>query len=154
MEMKILVPLDGSKIGEAAIPYVEDLISKLSAEIMIEVVLLQVLSKLNQMVAAGEAVAVIQLSESEIRQQENQALGYLNKVGEALKEKGVKISAKVGIGEAAEVIVNTSQEMDADMIAMSTHGRSGLSRWAFGSVTDKVLRMGGKVPILTVKAAQ
>ena len=39
-----------------------------------------------------------------------------------------------------------------DLIAMSTHGRSGLSRWAFGSVTDKVLRRGGTVPIVMVKA--
>ena len=58
----------------------------------------------------------------------------------------------MGIGDASEEIIKAAEEINADLIAMSTHGRSGLSRWAFGSVTDKVLRRGGRVPILTVRA--
>ena len=55
------------------------------------------------------------------------------------------------VGEAADEIVKAADEINADIIAMSTHGRSGLSRWAFGSVTDKVLR-GGNKPVLVVRA--
>ena len=57
----------------------------------------------------------------------------------------------MGVGSAAEEIIKAADEINADLIAMSTHGRSGLSRWAFGSVTDRVMR-GGNVPILVVRA--
>ena len=80
------------------------------------------------------------------------ATDYLNKVGETLRSKGATVTARVGIGDASEEIIKVAEEINADLIAMSTHGRSGLSRWAFGSVTDKVLRRGGQVPILTVRA--
>ncbi len=49
-------------------------------------------------------------------------------------------------------IIKAAEETKAGLVAMSTHGRSGISRWALGSVTDKVLRHGGNIPILTVKA--
>ena len=80
------------------------------------------------------------------------AMDYLDKTGEALRSKGATVTARVAIGSPPEEIVRAAEEVNADMIAMSTHGRSGLSRWAFGSVTNKVLRQGGKIPILTVKA--
>ncbi len=57
----------------------------------------------------------------------------------------------MGVGRAADEIIKAADEIDADLIAMSTHGRSGLSRWAFGSVTDRVLRA-GSMPILMVRA--
>jgi nucleotide-binding universal stress UspA family protein len=55
------------------------------------------------------------------------------------------------VGQAAEEIIKAADEIQANIIAMSSHGRSGLSRWAFGSVTDRVLR-GGSQPVLVVKA--
>ena len=62
-----------------------------------------------------------------------------------------KAQVRVGRGEAATEIHRIADEIGADIVAMSTHGRSGLSRWAFGSVTDRVLR-GGKTAVLTVRA--
>ena len=59
MDEKIVVPLDGSKIGEAALPYVENLLSKLSPEVKVEVVLLQVLSASPHAVTAGEAAVQV-----------------------------------------------------------------------------------------------
>ncbi|OGO25315.1 MAG: hypothetical protein A2144_09740 [Chloroflexi bacterium RBG_16_50_9] len=59
----------------------------------------------------------------------------------------------VAIGNQADGILKAAEEAKADMIAMSTHGRSGLRRWAFGSITDKVLR-GSSVPVLTVRAPE
>ena len=61
------------------------------------------------------------------------------------------MKTKVGIGSAAEEIIKAADEINADWIAMSTHGRSGISRWAFGSVTDRVLRAENK-PVLMVRA--
>jgi nucleotide-binding universal stress UspA family protein len=151
MKEKILVPLDGSRVGEAALPYVEDLVAKFLPEPKVEVTLMQVLSSLSHYVVAGEASARIPFTEQEIKQMENAAASYLRKAGRGLKDKGAKISVKVAVGNAAEEIIKTADELNVDFIAMSSHGRSGLSRWAFGSVTDRVVR-GGNKPVLVVKA--
>jgi len=152
MDEKIVIPLDGSKIGEAALPYIEDLVSKLSPQVKVEVVLLQVLSRLTRTVTAGTATSEIPYTEEEMKQYEKEAMGYLNEVGEAIKSKGATVTAKVVVGSTSEEIVRTAEEINANLIAMSTHGRSGFSRWAFGSVTDKVLRREGRIPITMVRA--
>ena len=151
MYERILVPLDGSKIGEAALPYVEELVSKLSPETEVEVTLFQVVSSLSHWVAIGEASAKIAYTQKELERMKQEASNYLDKTGEGLRSKGAVVKIKVEIGSAAEEIIKAADEINAGLIAMSTHGRSGISRWAFGSVTDKVLR-GGSKPILVVRA--
>ena len=151
MGEKILIPLDGSTIGEAALPYVEELVSKLSPRVKVEITLLQVVSLLTHYVVAGEAVAPISYTEKEMEQIQQEARDYLNKVGEGIRSKRVSVKIRVGIGSAAEEIIKAADEISVDLIAMSTHGRHGISRWAFGSVTDKVLR-GGHKPVLLVRA--
>ena len=155
MYEKILVPLDGSLVGESALPYVEDLVSKLSPEVEAEVILLQVLSaERSRTVGGGEgaSISAIAYTEKQMEESKKKALDYLNKTGEDLRGKGVTVTAKVAIGDASEEIVKAAEEIDANLIAMSTHGRSGLSRWAFGSVTDKVLRREGRIPIAMIRA--
>ncbi len=151
MYLKILVPLDGSKAGESALPYVEGLVSKLSPEGKVEVTLFQAVSSLSHYVVAGEAGVSIPYTEKEMEQIKKKSQVYLRKTAEGLKSKGAKVKIKVGNGKADEEITKAADEINADLIAMSTHGRSGLSRWAFGSVTDKVLR-GGNKPVLIVRA--
>jgi len=151
MYEKILVPLDGSKVGEAALPYVEELVSKLSPALKVEVTLFQVVSSLSHWIVAGEASAQIPYTEKEMEQIKRKAMDYLNKTGEGLRSKGAIVKIKVGIGSAADEIIKAADEINTDLIAMSTHGRSGLSRWAFGSVTDRILR-GGNTPVLVVRA--
>ncbi|MBA7707153.1 hypothetical protein ES703_116022 [subsurface metagenome] len=151
MYERILVPLDGSKVGEAALPYVEELVSKLLPELKAEVTLFQAVSSLAHYVVAGEATAQIPYTEKEMEQIKRKAMDYLNKAGEGLRSKGAIVKIKVGIGSAADGIIKAADEINAGLIAMSTHGRSGLSRWAFGSVTDKILR-GGNTPVLVVRA--
>lgn len=153
MHERIIVPLDGSEVGESALLYVEDLMSKLSPEVGREVILLQVLSPVSpQIIAAGGQVPDIRTTEKQTEENKKKALDYLNEAGEALRGKGVTVTAKVAIGDASAEIVKAAEEMDTNLIAMSTHGRSGLSRWAFGSVTDKVLRREGRIPIAMVRA--
>ncbi|MFC1893739.1 universal stress protein [Chloroflexota bacterium] len=154
MYERIIIPLDGSKVGEAALPYVEQLVAKLSPEVKVEVTLLQVLSKMTYPVVAGEVVATVPYTENEMAQIKQKAVDYLNQAGEALGRKGIVVTARVAIGDASEEIVKAANDVNADLIAMSTHGRSGLSRWAFGSVTDKVLKLGGQAPILIVKGKE
>jgi nucleotide-binding universal stress UspA family protein len=146
----ILVPLDGSEVGEAALPYVEKLISKLAPGAKVGVTLFQVLSPTHYVVA-GEAAAPIPYIEAEMEQLKGRAMEYLEKAGANLKSRKVSVECKVAIGNAADEINRIADEIDADLVAMSTHGRSGFSRWAFGSVTDKVLR-GGNRPVLLIRA--
>ncbi len=150
MLKKILVPLDGSKVAEAVLPYVESLVSGLAPGIKGEVTLFHVLSP-TYYVVAGEAGAPIPYTEAEIEQIKKKTVGYLDKAGEGLRSTGAVVECKVGVGKAADEINKAADEINADLVAMSTHGRSGLSRWAFGSVTDRVLR-GGNRPVLMVRA--
>lgn len=148
---KILVPLDGSKVGEVALPYVEELVSKLTPDEKVEITLIQVISSLTHYVIAGEASAQIPYTAQELEEIEKKAKGYLDKASKSLRKKGTKVKVKISVGSAAEEIIKAADEIGADLIAMSTHGRSGISRWAFGSVTERVLR-GGNKPVLMVRA--
>ena len=151
MYERILVPLDGSKVGEAALPYVEELVSRLSPEVKAEVTLFQVVSSRVYYIVAGEASAPIPYTEEEMEQIKRKTMDYLDNAGEGLRSKGAIVKVKVAVGKADEEITKAADEIGVDLIAMSTHGRSGLSRWAFGSVTAKVLR-GGSKPVLMVRA--
>ena len=151
--MKILIPLDGSKIGEAALPYVNAFLSELSPRVKIEFILIRVVSLLTHYVVAGEAATPIFYTEKEMEQIQQEARDYLNRVGEGVRSKKVSVKIRIGMGNAADEIIKAADEINVDLIAMSTHGRHGISRWAFGSVTDKVLR-GGHKPMLTVRVSK
>ena len=148
---RILVPLDGSKVGEAALEHVERLISKMAPSVKTEVVLFQVLTSLTHYVIAGEASVQVPYTEKEVDYITKKSKEYLSKTAECLKSKGVSIKTKVATGKAEEEIVKAAEELKADLIAMSTHGRSGLSRLTFGSITAKVLRS-ACIPVLVVRA--
>lgn len=153
MYQKILVPLDGSKVGEAALPYVEGLVAELSSGTKVEVTLLQVVSILpHYMVAGGEDLASqpIVFTDKEIAQFKREAEDYLNQAAAGLRSKGAIVKIMVATGRAADEIIKIANDSNTDLVAMSTHGRSGFSRWAFGSVTDRVLR-GSSKPILVVR---
>ena len=154
MDEKILVPLDGSKVSEAALTYVEELLTKLSPEIKTDITLLQVLSQSAHLIVAGGEMAVIPYNEKKMETIKEKAIDYLNKSGEDLRSKGAIVTARAGVGDPCEDIIKAAEEINADLIAMSTHGRSGLSRWAFGSVTDKVLRHESHIPITMVRASR
>ncbi|MFC2014476.1 universal stress protein [Chloroflexota bacterium] len=152
MEEKILVPLDGSKIGEAALPCVYDLIDKLLPKVKVEVTLIQVLAAMSHYIAAGEETARVPYTAQELEQMKERALLYLKKIEEEMKKSGASTRITTVVGDAADEIIQEADKINADIIAMSSHGRSGISRWAFGSVTDKVLR-GGTRPILVIKSS-
>jgi nucleotide-binding universal stress UspA family protein len=152
MEQKIVVPLDGSEIGEAVLPKVEDLILGSTPPMDAEVTLLRVISKINFNVLTEDDAAQLPYSESEVRELTRAATDYLEKVAAGLRGKGLKVKTSVTFGHAAEEIVTTAQEMKASLIAMSTHSRSNFVKWAIGSVTDKVLRLEGKIPVLAIRA--
>ena len=152
MKERIVVPLDGSKVGEAALPVVGELLSRLAPDVEKEVILLQVLSPIEVSAKVGVEYPDIQLTEKQKNAQMAKATEYLEKVGKALGINGTTLIPRVAFGQAADEIVKTADETQANLIAMSTHGRSGIGRWAFGSITDRVLRHEESVPILLVRA--
>jgi nucleotide-binding universal stress UspA family protein len=157
MPKKILIPLDGSELGEAALRYVEELIITLSAEEKVEITLIQILSPSTRSKATGDGTFEIPLNEEEIEPIKKEALDYLDQAGESLRNKGATVKCKVVVSKtgasSAEEIIKAEDAINADLVAMSTHGRRGLSRWVYGSVTEKVLQA-GKVPVLVVRAGK
>ena len=151
MHERILVPLDGSKLGEAALPNVEDLAIKLSPGTATEIILLQVISDLTYDVLTDNAAAQLPYNAADLKKSKQAVQNYLDGIAERLRAKGITVTTMIAEGHAAEEIIKAAQQTKANLIAMSTHGRSGLRRWALGSITDKVLHESA-VPVLTVQA--
>ena len=139
----VLLPLDGSREGEAALPYIELLASKLGAR----VILLQVLATGYM----GLGYAYVVYTEQQIASDSALAKDYLDKVSGRLRQSGIATELVVRLGNAAEEIVDFTDQVGADLVAMSTHGRSGIGRWVFGSVAERVLHSANK-PLLLVRA--
>ncbi|MFC2038869.1 universal stress protein [Chloroflexota bacterium] len=154
MTENILIPLDGSKLGESALHYVVQLVSKLKPKEIPEITLLQVIKPRVHHYPVEGGVVDIDDGIQDMDKEKGSALDYLEKAAEELKNEGFTINCKVVLGKigvsSAESIINAEEELNADLVAMSTHGRRGFSRWAFGSVTEKVLRS-GSVPVLMVR---
>ena len=147
----IIVPLDGSKVGEAALPIIDQLCGNLQQGTKVEITLLGVMTILRHWVVVGEASAPVSYTEEELNLIKQRVLNYLEKTAQTVQCPGVTVHTMVRTGNAADEIHQVADEIDADLIAMSTHGRSGLRRLAFGSITDKVLR-GTRIPVLMVRA--
>jgi nucleotide-binding universal stress UspA family protein len=154
MYNKILVPLDGSKLSECSLKHVKEVASSCRAS---QVVLLTALEQVSYISSwpASQAQAE-QMGEDERRQQaqmHGKAEEYLTRVSQELIQDGLSVQTVVaeevpGQG-AADVILDYAKNNQIDLIIMSTHGRSGVTRWAIGSVADKVVRHAA-APVLTV----
>jgi nucleotide-binding universal stress UspA family protein len=142
---KILLPLDGSVTGEAAIPQAETLAQALGAEL----VLFNAVEPFTGWIGS-EAFAMYPEKEEE---RSEAAVSYLSGVEKELQQKGLSTSTGVDLGAASGRILEYAEANAIDLIAMSTHGRSGIGRWVFGSVTDKVLHA-GTTPVLVVQATK
>jgi nucleotide-binding universal stress UspA family protein len=138
---KILVPLDGSKRGEGAIPLVQELGIALDAE----VILFQTVQVPTVWPEEPSAIVTMVIEEGMAVSE-----AYLNSTALVFQKAGMKVSIVVMVGVPADRIIDYATENDVDLIAMSTHGRSGVGRWVFGSVTEKVLHA-GDTPVLAVR---
>jgi len=164
MYKKILVPLDGSKLAECALPHVEELVKGGDTE---EVILVSVTERVQgyRAVEGASEPAVgsgggwmgssqpsrQQLIPEAFGKKEKQAQRYLDRIAKEMSAKGINVSTDVLLWKPAEAIVGYAKQYGCDLIIMASHGRSGPSRWAHGSVADKVLR-GSCIPVLMVRA--
>ncbi len=148
---KILVPVDGSSFSESTFPHVEEL----SRNTKREVLLLHV----------SEAPVVPSYGSRPINptwkkyrddtwaEMEKQAVAYLDKVRGALKKKRIKVQSKVvkaEIGKVAQTIMQISREDKADLIIIATQGRSGVSRWVYGSIANRIMEESSQ-PVLLIR---
>ena len=136
MIKKILVPLDGSKLAEKALPYAKALAQKFEAKLILLRVLQTVLRPIVVMSSYGDVVDNVPPAfqdESEI----NLSKLYLKTVLDKFRLPA-RIRVIEGFPEADAIIDFAGQEL-MDLIVMSTHGRSGISRWVYGSVAEKIL---------------
>jgi len=133
----ILLPLDGSDLSLRALAHAERLATGLQARL----VLLRV-----GHVIAPEALGVPELSMALAHELQLQQLrldealtGYLEDLARPLREKGLNVETVVRMGDAASQIVELAESEHVDLVVMSSHGRTGLSRWIYGSVAERVL---------------
>lgn len=138
MFKKIVVPLDGSDIAEAVIPFAAEIASKSGGEL--------VLVTAVQQVGVWDATLTLQVMDRESQI----AKEYLEATQKAVSAKGAQVSTKIVSGDAADAVLAAADEIGADMLAISTHGRSGLARWLFGSTATHILDR-AKVPLLVLR---
>jgi nucleotide-binding universal stress UspA family protein len=136
---RVLVPLDGSKCAETILPRVEELVTGKKTGVC----LLRVVSA-----STFPGVDPTEAQVKVVRQAEE----YLKDLENHLRAKGLDVDTHVRYGNDAEEILDHAALKEIDLIAMSTHGRSGVKRLFLGSVAEKILRHAPK-PVFLVQCA-
>ncbi|MGH7385152.1 MAG: universal stress protein [Candidatus Rokuibacteriota bacterium] len=143
---RILVPLDGSRLAEGILPFILQIASPLD----LEVVLIHVVHPLGPPAVEDERHFTVDSVEGRMKE----AREYLAPVAADLRGRGVRVTTEARHGEPVAVeIVAAARETAASLIAMTTHGRSGLGRLLFGSVAEAVLRQ-AEIPVLMMRLTE
>ena len=146
MYRKILVPLDGSPRAEAILPHVEEMAQLYKAE----VILLQVIAPDTMSAAAYHRPPHIEL-DNLFQQHENEAREYLTQRQADLHRKNIPNCSFLEYGRVVATIIDVAEREEVDLIAIASHGRSGLSRALYGSVAAGVLNQ-VNMPLLLIRA--
>jgi nucleotide-binding universal stress UspA family protein len=138
---RILVPLDGSHRADLILPLVEELAALYGAE----VILLRV--------GWEQGAEYIDSSEGPVVATPRLLDESLHPARDRLLAKGLKVRTRAAFGEVTEKILDAQDEEEVDLVALTTHGLTGLSRWVLGSVAEKVLR-DCRTPVLVLRTQQ
>jgi nucleotide-binding universal stress UspA family protein len=147
MYKKILVPLDGSDLAECVLPHVESIVRGRGVE---EVVFLRVVEPFQQ-ICDFEGCVTKETMNNIDGDNKASAETYLGQLAKQTKYDGVSVKPEIITGKPAESIADYATKNAMELIIIATHGRSGISRWSWGSVADRVLHS-ACVPILMVRA--
>ena len=146
MYKKILVPLDGSELAEKVLPHVTALAKGFGAEpTLVSVV------EISLGVAGAKLEAIPAVAAESKAALKAEAMFYLQKIQQGLKGAGVEAAVAVLEGDVASEIITYAEQKGYDLIAMATHGRSGIGRFIMGSIAEKVVR-GAIKPVLLIRA--
>jgi nucleotide-binding universal stress UspA family protein len=144
----IVVPLDGSELAESVLPTVVELAKILK----LQVILFRAYSIPYSAYSSAEGYYAVDYEEL-LKAMREEAVDYLEKKTEAVKKLGIdKVSCVAKEGFAADEIISLSRKPPDNLIAMCTHGRSGVKRWVLGSVTETVVRHSAD-PVLVIRAS-
>lgn len=151
MFKRILVCLDGSQLAEQILPYAVEQATRFEAKVvLLRVVTLGSTVTMAPVPEAGIGASSDPIIQEEMEREEKEAQAYLADAAQRLHEKGLDVETVVLSGMPGEMIGSFAADNDIDLIAIATHGHSGLGRVVFGSVADHVIRNSG-VPLLVVK---
>ena len=145
MYKTILVPLDQSQRAEAILPHVEELARCNNARIVLVHVVEPVIMAVSYYGGQSEVDLIL------MDQMTRAATNYLDGVSEDLRMRGFDVTTRVVDGSTVDEILKTADEEKVDMIAMASHGRSGLSRMLHGSVASGMLQH-SKLPLLLIRS--
>ena len=147
MYQHVMVPLDGSELAECVLPHVEAVVTGCSIG---RATLVRVVTPLKLI---GGVESHISPEERHRLEEDSTALAtsYLDEKAQPLRERGALVECVVLFGSVIDQLVDYIINHDVDLIIIATHGRSGVSRWVWGSVADKILRS-ACVPVLMVRA--
>ena len=148
MYRKILVPLDGSELAECVLSHVGSIAKGCGVE---DVTFVRVVEPFYM--PSGEGAVYFSGKEVERINSENRAAAenYLSQLVSRTRYDGVNVQSKVIAGKTAESIADYATKNEVDLIVIATHGRSGVSRWVWGSVADRILRS-ACMPVLMIRA--
>ncbi len=145
MYRRVMVPLDGSPLAEGILPFILQIASPLD----LDVILVRVMPPI--MPQAIEGTQHFMVDDVAVRLKE--AREYLSLVATDLRGRGVRVTTDARHGDPVTELVAAAQATEADLIAMTTHGRSGFSRLLFGSVAEAVLRQ-ADIPVLMIRLTE
>jgi nucleotide-binding universal stress UspA family protein len=150
-KLTMLVPLDGSELAEAALPSVQSLAGQFNAP-EVEITLARVCEMFlpPYHYPPPASVSWEEYFDHEKKRCKEICHEYLSGIGETLRGEGLNVHIKVLEGDPAESIIEYDNKSNFDLIVMSTHGRTGISKWAMGSIADKVLK-GANSPVFLVR---
>jgi len=145
---KILVPLDGSRLAECVLPFVQKIGTKLEAEIALVSVTnrtqgywpFEDISRPNEIRLVPQAACSM----------EEHASKYLNSAAKNLEDNGLKVSKEVICGKTAQEIIFYANDNHCDLIVVSAHGRGGLNKLTHGSTTARILKS-ASIPVTIIR---
>jgi nucleotide-binding universal stress UspA family protein len=150
MYHRIVVALDGSPVAERVLPYVEPLAEKFGATLIL---VRSAVPPSPSVLAAEGAAGMIESIEESFAEDQRDAATYVGDVARRVRAHGLNAQTECPDGDAAEQILACADELEADLIAMTTHGRGGLGRLMLGSVADAVVQR-APCPVLLVRVEE
>lgn len=142
----LLIPLDGSELSESALAHATEFGELFGSAYHLTRVVAYPLE-----IASPYLPHTVQLNQEILAEAKDNAAQYLEQQADKMRKRGLRVTVSVAVDpQAAHGILSEAEEVGCDLLAMSTHGRTGVSRVVLGSAADKVLR-GAHIPVLLYK---
>lgn len=145
MYKRVLVPVDGSEVAESIVPF----ILQIAGPLDIDVILLRVNRPIPPSVVEGSRYVDVE----DVKARREEAEAYLGRLGAEMRSSGVRVHTRVRRGQPVDEILGAVRDEAADLIAMTTHGRTGPARLLWGSVAEGVLRH-APVPVFLLRQTE